>query len=87
MTNKEYAALLRAYHAAKLAADKAKVLGEQIKAAMAADGLERVEAGGYAATAKVVTSTTVDTKAMEKDHPELVAQYKRKNTAVRLYLK
>lgn len=87
LNNKELAALLRTYHAAKVAADKAKALGEQIKAEAAERGVDKLEAGGFIATVKAVTSTTFDSKAFKAADPETWEQFAKTSTTTRLYFK
>lgn len=87
LTQKELAALMKAYHAAKIAADKVKDFGEQLKAEAAERGVSKLEAGGYIATVKEVTSTTLDSKKLKADKPELWEIYGKTSTTTRLYFK
>ena len=87
LTQKELATLMKAYHTAKIAADKAKSLGEQLKAEMLERNMDKLEAGGYIATVKSVTSATLDSKALKAAEPETWKRFSRTNTTVRLYFK
>lgn len=87
LNQKELAALMRNYHAAKLAADKLKTIGEQLKAEAAERGVCELEAGGFKATVKEVTSTTLDSKALKTARPELWEVYGKTTTTTRLYFK
>lgn len=87
LNQNKLAALLRAYHAAKVAADKAKALGDAIKAEAKEQGVNVLEAGGFIATVKDVTSNTFDSRAFKADYPELYAKYCKPNTTTRLYFK
>lgn len=87
MDKKELAALMRAYHAAKLAADKAKDIGEQLKAELAERGTDTVEAGGFKASVKEVSAVTLDMKALKAAHPELWEVYGKTTSTTRLYFK
>lgn len=87
LTNKELAALMRNYHSAKIAADKAKAVGDQLKAEMVERGVTEIEAGGFKASIKEVTSTTLDTKALKAARPELWGVYGKTTTTTRLYFK
>ena len=87
LNQNELAALMRAYHAAKIAADKAKALGEQLKAEAAERETDRLEAGGFIATVKSVTSATLDGKALKAAEPELWQKYSKTSTTTRLYFK
>lgn len=87
LTQKQLEALMRAYHAAKVAADKAKDLGDQIKAEAQERGTTTLEAGGFRATLKEVTSSNLDVKTLKTEHPELVEVYMKSTTTTRLYFK
>lgn len=87
LNQKELASLLKSYHAAKIAADKAKALGEQIKAEAAERGVNVLEGGGFIATVKEVTSTTFDSKAFKMANPETWQKFSRVGVSTRLYFK
>lgn len=87
MNQKEKAALLKAYHAAKVAADKAKAIADQIKAEMEQEGENRWEAGGFIASISTYTTTSLDTKALKADHAELCKQYMVSKAQTRLNFK
>lgn len=87
LTQNQLAILMKTYHAAKIAADKAKDLGEQIKAEARERGVAKLEAGGYVATIKDVTSITLNSKRLKADMPELWDTYSKTRTTTRLYFK
>ena len=87
MTQQELAALLRAYHAAKIAADKVKALGDAIKAEANARGVEKLEGGVFIATLSTVTTTTLDGKKLKSEMPETWARFSRTSTTTRLNFK
>lgn len=84
MEKKNIAALFRAYHAAKLAADKAKALSTEIKSAI---GAEPTTAGGFTAHVTIVTSERFDTARFKREQPALYAQYCSPQTTERLIFK
>lgn len=87
MTQKEKAALLKAYHAAKVAADKAKAIADQIKAEMEQEGVDKWEAGGFIASVTTYTTKSLDTKALKADHATLCEQYMVSKAQTRLNFK
>lgn len=87
MTQKEKAALLKAYHAAKVAADKAKAIADQIKAEMEQEGVDKWEAGGFIASVTTYTTKSLDTKALKADHAALCEQYMVSKAQTRLNFK
>ena len=90
MKQNQRAALMRAAKAAKMAGDKYKALAEEIKVEMRDCNLNEMEAGGCKATIKEVTTTTIDWKKFQADHPELaseIAKYAVSTSSTRLYLK
>ena len=87
MTQKEKAALLRQYHAAKIAADKAKAIGKEIKNAMAEEGEKRWEVGGFIASVSTYESKSFDADAFKRDYPDLYEQYMVKKPQTRLNFK
>ncbi len=87
MKQNEWARLLRDYHAAKVAADKAKSLSDTIKAAMVEAGVDRVEAGGFIATMTDVCTTRLDSKRLKADYADLYAAYTATSTSKRLNIK
>lgn len=87
MTQKEIAALLRAYHAAKIAADKAKDIGEQLKAEMRRQGKNELTGGGFVARLTPVDGVRFDTKAFQAEHSKLYSQYTIPTHTERLYFK
>ena len=74
-TQSQLAALFRTYHAAKIAADKAKDIGAEIKTLMKNMGVSKLEAGGFVATYSEVKTKRFDTKRFAADHPDLYAEY------------
>ena len=87
MTQREIAKLLSEYHAAKVAAAKADSIAKEIKAYMTETGENRLEGGGYIATMSTFTTTRVDTTAMKKAMPDVVAQYTTTSEQQRLTIK
>lgn len=87
MTDKEFRALVKTYHAAKVAADKAKSLGEQIKAEMKRRGEEKLPVGDFIITVKSVDSTRFDVKAFESEHKAIYEKYLVPAHSERLYIK
>lgn len=87
MKQNEVAALLKAYHASKIAADKAKTIAEVIKAEIMVRGGEPLEGGGFIAKATTCTKRTFDSKRFAAEHPDLYEQYKKESTETRLYFK
>lgn len=79
--------MLRAYHAAKVAADKAKAIADQIKAEMEQEGVDQWEAGGFIASITTYTSKSIDTKALKADYAALCEQYMVSKVQTRLNLK
>lgn len=65
------------------AAAMAESLKDQIKALMAAAGVEFLAGSEHKATYKAVTSPRVDTAALKKDLPEIAARYTKMTTARR----
>lgn len=77
MTKQELAALFRTYHAAKVAADKAKALSATIKNEIRTAGPEGVDAGGFhASVSHVAGAMRFDEKRFKVDHPDLWEQYR-----------
>lgn len=87
MTQTELAALVRKYHAAKLAADTAKDIRSQLLTVMESKGIDSLAAGGFVVTKKIVTTTTFDLAAFKVARPEVVAQYQRATTSIRLNIR
>lgn len=87
LNQKEKAALLKAYHAAKVAADKAKAIGKEIKEAMAEEGKNRWDAGGFIASVSTYEAKSFDTEAFKRDYPDLYQQYMVKKPQTRLNFK
>lgn len=87
MTQAEWAKKLKDYHAAKVAADKAEALKDEIKQAMIAAGITRIEAGGFIGTLSDVPTTRFDGKAFRVDHADLYAAYTVHGSAKRFNLK
>lgn len=87
MKQNEVAALLKAYHASKIAADKAKDMAATIKAEIASRGGEPLEAGGFIAKATTCKKKAFDTTRFRADHPNLYEQYLKESTETRLYFK
>lgn len=87
MTDKEFRALVKTYHAAKVAADRAKDIGEQIKAEMKRRGEEKLSAGDFIVTVKSIDSTRFDVKAFESEHKALHEKYLVPTHSERLYIK
>lgn len=71
----QIAALFRAYHSAKVMADKAKSIGDEIKSLLRALDKDTYEAGGFLAKVSVVNTKRFDQKRFEADYPELYKQY------------
>lgn len=57
------------------AAATVEALKDQIKAAMTAAGVDTLVGSEHKATYKAVTSSRVDTTALKKDLPDVVARY------------
>ena len=57
------------------AAAMVEALKDQIKEHMTAAGLEVLTGDEHKATYKTVTSSRIDTAALRKEHPDMVAQY------------
>ena len=87
LSQTQIAALFRAYHAAKIAADKAKDIGAEIKALMKGMDTDKLEAGGFIATCSEVKTKRFDTKRFAEEHPDLYAQYLVEATTERLNFK
>lgn len=76
LTQKELAMLFKEYHAAKVAADKAKSLSTKIKDAIRDKGKDGVDAGGYhASVSQVSGSMRFDEKRFKAEHPDIWAEY------------
>lgn len=84
---REIAALIRAYHSAKIAADNMKSIGNQLKEIAKDAGVEELRGGGFIVTVKDVTSTTLDSKALKADMPELWETYGKTSTSTRICIK
>lgn len=65
------------------AAAMVESLKDQIKAHMAAAGVESLAGSEHKATYKAVTSSRVDTTALKKELPEIAARYTKTTTARR----
>lgn len=59
------------------AAATVEALKDQIKAKMAAAGVDTLVGAEHKATYKAVTSSRVDTTALKKDMPDVAARYTR----------
>ena len=87
LSQSQIAALFRAYHAAKIAADKATALSKEIKTMMNGLEVSKMEAGGFVASVTVVEGRRFDTKRFATDHPELYEQYMVSQVTERLNFK
>lgn len=90
LTPIQWTVLLRKAHAAKIAGDAYKALTCHIKHFLALAGLDTLTVGGFTVTVKTVTTTSIDWKAYQADHPEQaeeIAKYAKTTTTERLYLK
>lgn len=65
------------------AAATVEALKDQIKAAMTAAGVDTLVGSEHKATYKAVTSSRVDTTALKKDLPDVVARYTKTTEARR----
>ena len=65
------------------AAAMVESLKDQIKTQMQAAGVDTLTGDEHKATYKAVTSSRVDTTALKRDLPEIVAQYTKTTTARR----
>ncbi len=87
MTKKEYSVLVREYHAAKVAADKADIIAKKLKEAMKADGLNMLEVAGFVVNLTEVCTTRLDSKRLKADKLDLYEAYSVQTITTRLYLK
>ena len=87
LSQAQLSALFRAYHAAKIAADKATALSKEIKALMNGLDVTQLEAGGFIASVSVVNSRRFDAKRFAAEHPDLYEQYMVVQTTERLNFK
>lgn len=87
ITKAQIAALFRAYHAAKVSADKAKTMNAEIKNIMRDMGVNRLEGGGFVASVTPITSKRFDETSFKRDYPELYEKYTYTSTAERLNFK
>lgn len=91
LAQKEINALLKDYHSAKLAAGKAKAIGDAIKAEIIERGnitkAIPLEGAGFVAWTTTSPKATFDTKRFKADYPELYEQYLNHSMETRLYLK
>lgn len=85
-----YPALLRRVHACKIAGEQYKALSAELKDLMQAENRDTITAGGFTATIKEVTTSTIDWKKFITAHPELteeIDKFRTSSITVRLYLK
>lgn len=87
MTQAELARLVREYHSAKIAAEIASDHRTDIIKYMSTIGADSISAGGFIVTKKIVTITSFDLATFKVACPELVAQYQRVISSVRLNIR
>jgi len=91
LTDRELSAVLKQLHQLKKKKDEIgqdiEHLHDALRAHLAAIGADELTQAGYIISNKLVITSTIDTKAMKAELPELVARYTRSKEGRRFFVR
>jgi hypothetical protein len=87
MTTKQFISLVSKYHKAKVAAEKATILSNDIKAYMRDNQISKAVAGEFVVSVTATSTNRFNVSKFKEDYPELYKQYLESSDSERLYIK